>query len=87
MSTISAPGEFPLCALCHTHVPVEICKTDESGQAVHESCYVSFVTRQKTSFSLSNPKRLLSARRFFGFGRWSRFLGLRKNQQVEMNSI
>lgn len=31
---------FPLCSICTKPVPLETCKTDEAGQAVHEDCYV-----------------------------------------------
>jgi len=27
------------CTICGTAVPLEHCKTDEHGEAVHESCY------------------------------------------------
>jgi hypothetical protein len=31
---------FPQCAICQIAVSLEECKTDESGQAVHEDCYI-----------------------------------------------
>lgn len=30
----------PICSICYEPVPIETCKTDEHGQAVHEDCYV-----------------------------------------------
>ncbi len=35
----------PECAICKESVPLEESKADEYGQAVHEECYVSKLTR------------------------------------------
>jgi hypothetical protein len=36
------PSEsFPLCSVCEKPVPLEIAKTDESGKAIHEDCYLT----------------------------------------------
>jgi anti-sigma regulatory factor (Ser/Thr protein kinase) len=32
--------QLPACCICNSPVPLETCKTDENGQAVHEECYV-----------------------------------------------
>jgi hypothetical protein len=39
-------SSFPLCQLCQEHVPLEVCTTDDRGQAVHEECYASHLTSQ-----------------------------------------
>ena len=31
---------LPTCAVCNTPVQIESAKTDESGAAIHELCYV-----------------------------------------------
>jgi hypothetical protein len=31
---------FPTCHICHKPVKLETAKTDESGMAVHEGCYL-----------------------------------------------
>ena len=31
---------LPRCFLCGKSVPLETCKTDENGNAIHEECYV-----------------------------------------------
>jgi hypothetical protein len=38
----AVPGSIPLplCSICVKPVPLETCKTDEGGKAVHEECYV-----------------------------------------------
>jgi hypothetical protein len=33
------------CAICKTPVELERCKTDENGDAIHETCYVAKLTR------------------------------------------
>ncbi len=30
----------PICGVCQEPVSLEICKTDKSGHAVHEECYL-----------------------------------------------
>ena len=32
------------CSICTRPIPLEICKTDELGQPVHEECYVRKVS-------------------------------------------
>jgi hypothetical protein len=34
------PSGYPLCFICGKSVRIEIAKADESGNAVHEDCYV-----------------------------------------------
>jgi hypothetical protein len=31
---------LPVCYICGDPVPLEDCKTDESGNAIHEECYL-----------------------------------------------
>lgn len=38
-----------LCLICGKPVAVETCKTDESGKAVHENCYVLKVKLEQAS--------------------------------------
>ena len=37
----------PQCVICQRSVELEESKTDEYGQAIHEECYVSGLTRKK----------------------------------------
>jgi hypothetical protein len=37
----------PECFICKATVKLEESKTDESGQAVHEDCYVSNITTER----------------------------------------
>jgi uncharacterized protein YlaI len=37
----------PQCVICQRSVELEESKTDEYGQAIHEECYVSRLTRKK----------------------------------------
>jgi hypothetical protein len=47
-------GSFvPNCAICAQPVSLEVSKTDEHGQAVHENCYVWTV-------ELKKPRRRIS---------------------------
>jgi hypothetical protein len=39
-SAIPRPIPSPPCTICDKPVPLETCKTDEAGKAVHEECYV-----------------------------------------------
>ena len=39
----------PCCWICDKPVPLEDCKIDEQGRAVHESCYLTKVASQKES--------------------------------------
>ena len=34
---------LPICSICDRAVYLEVAKTDENGQAVHEECYVGKV--------------------------------------------
>jgi hypothetical protein len=34
------PLTVPVCYICGDPVPLEDCKTDENGHAVHEECYL-----------------------------------------------
>lgn len=44
------PGPFPvlICSICQKRVHVETSNTDESGNAVHEECYVSRLMERET---------------------------------------
>ena len=35
-----APQRGLVCCICEGPVPLETCKTDEHGKAVHEECYM-----------------------------------------------
>jgi len=37
----------PRCAICGKPVPLESCKFDENGKAVHEDCYVGRMLEDK----------------------------------------
>jgi hypothetical protein len=37
---VPRPVLLPTCSICSRPVPLETCKTDETGTAVHEECYV-----------------------------------------------
>lgn len=39
------------CRICGQSVPVETSKTDDNGQAIHEACYTSSLTRQTGSWT------------------------------------
>lgn len=39
-SAVRGSIPFPRCSMCVKPVPLETCKTDEAGKAVHEECYV-----------------------------------------------
>ena len=42
----------PVCYLCNRPVPLESCKTDENGEAMHEECYtLKLRLRNATTFS------------------------------------
>ena len=41
------------CAICKEAVELEESKTDESGQAIHEACYVSSLTTRKLNIQLT----------------------------------
>jgi hypothetical protein len=48
--TSDNPAPFrwvPTCALCNDPVELETCKTDESGKAIHEECYLRKMIRLK----------------------------------------
>ena len=38
----------PRCAICGKPVPLENCKFDENGKAVHEDCYVGRMLEDKS---------------------------------------
>jgi len=40
-----------LCRICSQPVPVETAKTDGNGQAIHEVCYTSSLTRETGSWT------------------------------------
>jgi len=44
----------PVCPICNLAVPLETAKTDESGTAVHEQCYL-LALRQKNDVAQSDP--------------------------------
>ncbi len=40
-----------MCWLCGKPLPLENCKTDERGRAVHEECYTAKIARNKDTTS------------------------------------
>ena len=50
------------CAICKEAVELEESKTDESGQAIHEACYVSSLTTRKLNIQLTRLWRLPTLR-------------------------
>jgi hypothetical protein len=40
-----------ICSVCGKRVNVQTSKTDESGQAVHEECYVEKIQREQRAFT------------------------------------
>ena len=44
------------CSICHKPVRLETTKTDASGLAVHEDCYVQVVVRDENTPARKNPK-------------------------------
>lgn len=45
----------PICPLCNQPVSLENCKTDEDGQAIHETCYVDNVCTHSKEEVVSHP--------------------------------
>jgi len=41
-----------ICSICHKAVKLETTKTDASGRAVHEECYVQAITNKSPSHSV-----------------------------------
>jgi hypothetical protein len=39
----------PLCSICGKPVELEISKTDDDGQAVHEECYAASLTEPQST--------------------------------------
>ena len=37
----AGPSSGMVCAICANPVDLELCKTDEDGDAVHEKCYLA----------------------------------------------
>ncbi len=35
---------YLICALCNEHVVMEAANTNENGKAVHEECYVAYIS-------------------------------------------
>jgi hypothetical protein len=42
----SAPINNVNCSICGKEVPLQDCKTDEQGRAVHEECYARRIKQQ-----------------------------------------
>ena len=42
---LEARSQSAVCRICKRPIPLEDCKLDENGKAVHESCYVEAVLR------------------------------------------
>jgi hypothetical protein len=40
LHAVSVSNQPPMCSICNTPVPLETAKTDESGAAIHEECYL-----------------------------------------------
>ena len=45
---------LPVCYICGDSVPLEDCKTDENGNAVHEKCYLVRVKLMRESHGRAN---------------------------------
>jgi hypothetical protein len=53
---LEARSPSPVCRICKQPVPLENCKLDENGKAVHESCYVDELLRLVANRSKSEPE-------------------------------
>jgi hypothetical protein len=49
----------PLCSICGKPVELEISRTDDEGQAVHEECYAASLTQSPSSQNSSGVFRRL----------------------------
>jgi Flp pilus assembly pilin Flp len=57
----SSPSNYdPPCRICSKPVLLENSKTDETGLAIHEECYVSKLSHQTACKGSSKPRRRLS---------------------------
>jgi hypothetical protein len=56
-SPIPRPIPSPLCSICDKPVPLETCKTNEAGKAVHGECYVL-----KLKQAATHEQRMLARR-------------------------
>lgn len=46
----TVPGsQTTLCSTCCKPIALEVAKTDESGQAIHEDCYLLELNRKQAS--------------------------------------
>jgi hypothetical protein len=45
------------CSICNEPIPIEIAKTDDSGQAVHEQCYVLKLGVESSRASIQQAER------------------------------
>jgi hypothetical protein len=45
----------PTCGICGKQVPLEICKIDEQGQALHEACAVARLASHNDTASTLKP--------------------------------
>ena len=50
-----------ICRICGQSAPLESCKTDEDGKAVHEKCYVGVALRSRSELHESVRKLLNDA--------------------------
>jgi len=46
------------CSICHKPVALEIAKTDEPGQAVHEECYLLKLGIRRDQGSVYKPEQM-----------------------------
>ena len=52
----SQQNPIHICWICGSRVPLENCKIDEHGQAVHEDCYLAKMVLQNSNTPQSpNP--------------------------------
>ena len=54
---LESRSQSAVCRICKQPIPLEDCKLDESGKAVHESCYVEEVLRLVANRSKSERER------------------------------
>lgn len=53
-----APARYVVCSLCAKPIELKTANTDEKGQAVHEDCYVGYISVQ-SRILLSTSRGLL----------------------------
>lgn len=48
-ASLARCASLPACSVCYKPVKLELSKTDEDGQAVHEECYLWKLHREATN--------------------------------------